>query len=64
MAEGHVGVYAMHRQAHMDFLRSQQAQNNMPVGAGQANNVPQGTSQAQAADGGPRDLNMLGGGVQ
>ena len=43
MSEAAVGLWAMHRQQHMDMLRQQQQQSQQPVSPGQGNNVPSGS---------------------
>jgi len=57
-----VGLWASHKQQHMDYLRAQVQQNQMPAaGAGMANNVPVGESMANAGSGNA-GLNVLQGG--
>lgn len=57
--EAVVGLWAMHKQQHMEHLRAQMAQQSQPVGPGTANNMPQGMSLA----GGGNEMGMLEGGV-
>lgn len=54
-----VGLWASHKQQHMEQLRAQMAQQSTPVGAGMANNMPQGMSLA----GGGNEMGQLEGGV-
>jgi len=61
MASEYVALFATHFREHQNFLRAQVAQQNMPVGAGQANNVPQATASPQNVGSGPSDAQ---GGVQ
>jgi hypothetical protein len=55
-----VALFANHMQQHMDMLRQQTAQQQMPVSPGQGNNVPQGASLADAS--GVEDTNVMEGG--
>ena len=62
MSEHGVGVYASHKQAHMEQLRQKMATQTLNVGSGQGNNVPQGASLN--APTGTEDTNVMDGGVQ
>ena len=60
MPEHAVGVYAAHKQGHIEQLRQKMATQTLNVGGGQANNVPQGASLN--APTGAEDTNVMEGG--
>lgn len=61
MPQHAVGVYASHKQAHLDQMRQKIAAQRMNVGGGMGNNVPQGASLNEPA--GNEDTNVLEGGL-
>jgi hypothetical protein len=60
MPQHAVGIYASHKQAHMEQLRQKMAMQRLNVGSGQGNNVPQGVSLNEPT--GTEDTNVMEGG--